>query len=220
MTLSNFEQNLDQYEKGIIETLRNKYGMEDALDKFLEYHDVMKRLDRFESPEQKADILAKAIQKGIKPDDWLRHIEKMERARRDLYVKENPLLAQQEKEIRRLQGQVTRLRKKVQSRIPNNPKAGRVFGSKAEAIQFAREVATLTPPFKGVRNEVRGRGAFGSTSELQASLTVRGYADGVPRRVQEGKAPFQARVKTMHGDLIVTVGEDSQQKAIGKKGQG
>ncbi|MED1800768.1 hypothetical protein [Brevibacillus porteri] len=60
----------------------------------------------------------------------------------------------------------------------------------------------------------------GSTSELQSSLTVRGYADGVPRRVQEGKAPFQARVKTMHGDVIVTVGEDSQQRAIGKKGQG
>lgn len=93
MTIEPLKTDLDSYERAIVEALHKNHHIDDSLEKFLEYRGVMRNLDRFESPEEKADILAKMINKGTKPDEWLRHIKRLHRSKINLHFENSPLLS-------------------------------------------------------------------------------------------------------------------------------
>lgn len=101
MTFKHLENDLDRYEKAIVEALERNYSYshERALEIFIQYRKPLRRLDRYENPEDKADSLVSVIKKGRTPEDWLRHINKMVRAETELLIKSSPLLMRRFKQL-------------------------------------------------------------------------------------------------------------------------
>ena len=167
MTLNHSEKCLDNYEIAIVEALQKNHGMANAYDTFLEYREVFKRLDRFESPEEKANVLVTVIKKGKKPDEWLRHIEKMEQANINIILKQAPALMEQ---VNQLQKKIHYLQREVNKHKQERKRYKAATGG------------SLRNSVTGYISELGSSGR--SSKTLRASMVVSGKSEAGSRMQQ------------------------------------
>jgi hypothetical protein len=80
---------LDVYEAAIVKALseRHHYDYQEAMDLFLKYRSVLKRLGGYDMPHDMADYLQNAITKGMTPEAWHAHIDRAREIKRRMVVR-------------------------------------------------------------------------------------------------------------------------------------
>ncbi|WP_139491684.1 hypothetical protein [Brevibacillus dissolubilis] len=79
MTEKNCEmEHLDDYEDAIAEALADQYGYSQntAYQHVMSYREVLRLLDRYDSPEYRAGNIHNAIIKNLTPAQWVSNIHK------------------------------------------------------------------------------------------------------------------------------------------------